>query len=172
VVLTPQLLASSSRVAKATHGRRRQKSRSLREEHEISHKAIAQGRPGCFRRTCMLVCTFCFAQQHTGPRVRRAPGLPCALRCWGQTKCKPRANHVARTPLHIHMSSPRRRGPSIPETAMTGPRGRGVLDPRLRGDDEGGDPLLQRHCEERSDAAIHPSTGRHAETWIASLRSQ
>ena len=28
----------------------------LREEHEVSRKAIAQGRPGCFRRTCMLVC--------------------------------------------------------------------------------------------------------------------
>src|SRR6185312_4572866 len=63
----------------------------LREEHEISRKAIAQGRPGCFRRTCMLVCTFCFAQQHTRPRVRRAPGLPCALMIRGQTKCKPRA---------------------------------------------------------------------------------
>ena len=30
----------------------------LREEREVSRKAIAQGRPGCFRRTCMLVCTF------------------------------------------------------------------------------------------------------------------
>src|SRR6187397_2940318 len=28
----------------------------LREEHEVSRKAIAQGRPGCSRRTCMLVC--------------------------------------------------------------------------------------------------------------------
>ncbi len=30
----------------------------LREEHEVSRKAIAQGRPECFRRTCMLVCAF------------------------------------------------------------------------------------------------------------------
>ena len=30
----------------------------LREEHDISRKAIAQGRPECFRRTCMLVCAF------------------------------------------------------------------------------------------------------------------
>src|SRR3954469_13828489 len=29
----------------------------LREEHEVSRKAIAQGRPGCARRTCMPVCT-------------------------------------------------------------------------------------------------------------------
>src|SRR5947199_6786605 len=35
----------------------------LREEHEVSRKAIAQGRPGCSRRTCMLVCRL----------------LPCAL---------------------------------------------------------------------------------------------
>src|ERR1043165_4616024 len=34
----------------------------LREEHEVSRKAIAQGRPGCSRCTCMLECTFCLAQ--------------------------------------------------------------------------------------------------------------
>ena len=51
----------------------------LRGEHEVSRKAIAQGRPGYSRRTCMLVCISCYAQQHTRPRVRRAPGLPCAL---------------------------------------------------------------------------------------------
>jgi hypothetical protein len=31
----------------------------LRGEHEVSRKAIAQGRPGCSRCTCMLVCTSC-----------------------------------------------------------------------------------------------------------------
>src|SRR4029079_8559177 len=30
----------------------------LREEHEVSRKAIAQGRPGCSACTCMLVCAF------------------------------------------------------------------------------------------------------------------
>ena len=29
-----------------------------RGEHEVSRKAIAQGRPGCSRCTCMLVCAF------------------------------------------------------------------------------------------------------------------
>ena len=29
-----------------------------RGELEVSRKAIAQGRPECFRRTCMLVCVF------------------------------------------------------------------------------------------------------------------
>ena len=30
----------------------------LREEHEVSRKAIAQGRPECFALPCMLVCRF------------------------------------------------------------------------------------------------------------------
>src|SRR5215510_1828281 len=50
-----------------------------RGEHVISRKAIAQGRPECFRCTCMLVCVSCYAQRHTRPRVQQAPGLPCAL---------------------------------------------------------------------------------------------
>src|SRR6202042_307081 len=45
----------------------------------ISRRAIAQGRPECFRFTCMLVCAFLCASMHTRPRVQRAPGLPCAL---------------------------------------------------------------------------------------------
>src|SRR5205809_2590475 len=32
-----------------------------RGELAISRKAIAQGRPECFRRTCMLVCVFAVA---------------------------------------------------------------------------------------------------------------
>jgi hypothetical protein len=51
----------------------------LRREHEVSRKATAQGRPGCSRWTCMLVCASFCAQLHTRPRVQRAPGLPCAL---------------------------------------------------------------------------------------------
>src|SRR3954467_9106915 len=38
----------------------------LREEHEVSRKAIAQGRPGCARRTCMPVCTSFHAQTAHG----------------------------------------------------------------------------------------------------------
>src|SRR6188474_965391 len=34
----------------------------LRGEHEVSRKAIAQGRPECFPLPCMLVCKFCLAQ--------------------------------------------------------------------------------------------------------------
>src|SRR5262249_25840836 len=36
----------------------------------------------------------------------------------------------------IQSSSPRRRGSSIPETAVIEPRSRGVPDPRFRGDDD------------------------------------
>ena len=79
----------------------------LREEHEVSRKAIAQGRPGCSRRTCMLVCSLCYAQSHTGPRVRRAPGLPRALYLeGGRFSSKARAEHVARSPRHTPLSSP------------------------------------------------------------------
>ena len=45
----------------------------------ISRQTIAQGRPECFRFTCMLMCVFCCCPLHMRPRVRRAPGFPCAL---------------------------------------------------------------------------------------------
>ena len=109
----------------------------------ISRQAIAQGRPECSRFTCMLVCAFLCASMHTRPRVRHAPGLPCALWFWGRTICKPRAGSVARMRSHIS-SSPRTRGPirrgfafcavgSMPffNTAMPG-----VMGPRVRGDDQ------------------------------------
>ena len=46
------------------------------------------------------------------------------------------ANRIARMPQRIHSSSPRRRGTSIPEAAVIEPRGRSVLDARLRGHDD------------------------------------
>jgi hypothetical protein len=45
----------------------------------ISRRTIAQGRPECFRFTCMLMCVFFRCTLHMRPRVQRAPGLPCAL---------------------------------------------------------------------------------------------
>src|SRR3954471_15737560 len=55
----------------------------LRGEHEASRKAIAQGRPGCFRRTCMLVCIFC--QSANGTRDRGCGTHPVfpAPSCFG-----------------------------------------------------------------------------------------
>ena len=54
------------------------KARLTREELEVSRKTIAQGRPDCFRRTCMLVCAFAciFAHETAGAARTR---FPCAL---------------------------------------------------------------------------------------------
>jgi hypothetical protein len=49
-----------------------------RGEHEVSCKAIAQGRPEC-SRCPVCSCALLFAQSHARPRVQQAPGLPCAL---------------------------------------------------------------------------------------------
>ena len=88
----------------------------LREEHEASRKAIAQGRPGCSRQTCMLVCSFLpSANRHAGPRVRQAPGLLCALRLeGGKFFSKPRASDVAGSRSHITPALP---GPLLPARA-------------------------------------------------------
>jgi hypothetical protein len=64
----------------------------------ISRKAIARGRPECFRQTCMLMCSLFLCNTHMRPRVRRAPGLPCALFFReGQRNAKLRAHRAART---------------------------------------------------------------------------
>src|ERR1700743_3174785 len=57
VVLTPREQASSSREAHAFRERWCQKA-GHQGEHGISRQTIAQGRPECFRRTCLLVCVF------------------------------------------------------------------------------------------------------------------
>ena len=73
------VLASSRRDAKVFAGDGGKRA-VLRGEHEASRKAIAQGRPGCSACTCMLVCKLLpMRRRHAGPRVREAPGLPCAL---------------------------------------------------------------------------------------------
>ena len=46
---------------------------------------------------------------------------------------------------------------SIPEAAMIEPRSRGVLDPRLRGDDEG---VLHRYLRVQRSEAIHAAAQR------------
>ena len=49
VVLTPGLLASSPWEANASRGRWWQEAPIHQGEHDIGRKAIAQGRPECFR---------------------------------------------------------------------------------------------------------------------------
>ena len=49
-----------------------------RGEHEGNRNTIVQGMPGRFRCTCgRLPCAFYLL--HTGLRVLRAPGIPCAF---------------------------------------------------------------------------------------------
>src|SRR5581483_1439709 len=54
------------------------KSPTHRGERRVSRQTIAQGMPDCFGEPVVtvpvVVCSF-----HPGPRVRRAPGIPCAL---------------------------------------------------------------------------------------------
>ena len=51
----------------------------LRGEHEVSRKAIAQGRPECSSCPVCSCATFVMRKSHARPRVQQAPGLPCAL---------------------------------------------------------------------------------------------
>ena len=62
-----------------------------REEHKVSRKTIAQGRPGLLRCTCGDYARVSISL-HTRLRVHWAPGFPCAL-CSQSDKrtCKTRA---------------------------------------------------------------------------------
>ena len=48
----------------------------LREEHEVSRKAIAQGRPECFPLPCMLVCSFVCANRTRDRGCSKHPVFP------------------------------------------------------------------------------------------------
>src|SRR5689334_7046885 len=113
--------------------------RSHRGDHVISRKAIAQGMSACSPlHLYARVHLFVAQARHTRPRVQRAPGIPCSLRFEeGQRTGKTRANHVAGTSTHTHSSSSGLTGrASIPKAVVIEPRSRGVLDPRMRGDDD------------------------------------
>ena len=117
----------------------------LREEHEVSRKAIAQGRPGCSRCTCMLVCAFVMRKLHTGPRVQRAPGLPCALSIRrGQKTTQnsgamlPRERETISTSLRAQRSNPPLRLPRYgllrcARNDVDGPQRTGSAGPRETG---------------------------------------
>ena len=102
------------------------------------------------------------AQLHARPRVRRAPGLPCALYFFrGQRNAKPRADRAARSRSHVQSSSPPPGRPNgRPMTGSGGgiqySRGRcdGVEMPRRTGSppSRGRRPRLWRSCRQ-----AHPS---------------
>src|SRR5215203_915676 len=48
----------------------------LRGEHEVSRKAIAQGRPECFALPCMLVCSFVCANRTRDRGCSKHPVFP------------------------------------------------------------------------------------------------
>src|SRR5215216_3681265 len=48
----------------------------LRGEHEVSRKAIAQGRPECFQLPCMLVCSFVCANRTRDRGCSKHPVFP------------------------------------------------------------------------------------------------
>ena len=83
VVLTPGMLASSPREASASRGRWWQEAPIHQGEHDICRRAIAQGRPDCLRRTCMLVCAFLvmhIAHETAGAARTRSSLRPLVLR--------------------------------------------------------------------------------------------
>ena len=110
----------------------------LRGEHEVSRKAIAQGRPGC-SRCPVCSCAVLFAQiarETAGAASTRSSLRP--LNFEGKPRRKPRAQGVARSRRRAQPSSPALCAivhwsgrSSIPETSMIEPKGRRVLDDDL-----------------------------------------
>jgi hypothetical protein len=88
--------------------RRWQQCKAHRGERVISRKATAQGMSDVLR--CPVCsCAHLLPVLRMRPRVQRASGIPRALRfSRGSRKinCKPRAQCVARSRLHIQLSSP------------------------------------------------------------------
>jgi hypothetical protein len=77
----------------------------LREEHEVSRKAIAQGRPEC-SRCPVCSCAFSIAQiaRETAGAARTRSSLP-PLNGEGQRNAKLRAQRAARSQIHIQRSA-------------------------------------------------------------------
>src|SRR4029450_13930546 len=77
----------------------------LREEHEVSRKAIARGRPEC-SRCPVCSCALLFAQiarETAGAASTRSSLRPLIKRA--KRRCKPRAISAARSSPHIQLSS-------------------------------------------------------------------
>jgi hypothetical protein len=78
----------------------------LRGEHEVSRKAIAQGRPECFQLPCMLVCIFSSANRTRDRGCSKHPVFPApSISKRAKRRCKARVFHTARSRLHIRSSS-------------------------------------------------------------------
>src|SRR5947208_13949069 len=90
----------------------------LREEHEVSRKAIAQGRPEC--SSCPVCsCAVLFAQiarETAGAASTRSSLRPQFRR--GQTKIKPRAQCAARTRNCINVIASAAKQSTSPPAAL------------------------------------------------------
>ena len=145
------VLALSPREAKLLGGDGGKKA-VHRGELEVSRKAIAQGRPECFRRTCMLVCASSVRNCTRDRGCGAHPVFPASSdKEGGKFFSKPRTDDVARSRTHTQLSSPGLTGrPSIPETPVIEPIGRSVLDPpharRMTAEDDAG-PSKQKRRE-------------------------
>ena len=97
------VLALSSREAKLLGGDGGKRA-VRRGEHEVSRKAIAQGRPGCSACTCMLVCAFLVRNctRDRGCSVHPVFPAPSSIR-EGNRRRKTRAKDVARRRNYIHV---------------------------------------------------------------------
>src|SRR6266404_1469325 len=75
----------------------------LREEHEVSRKAIAQGRPEC-SRCPVCSCALLFAQiaRETAGAASTRSSLRPLLSGGQEVDSKPRAQCAARSRSHIH----------------------------------------------------------------------
>ena len=77
---------------------------ALREEHEVSRKAIAQGRPEC-SRCPVCSCAVLFAQiaRETAGAASTRSSLRPLFSVRANEDSKPRAQCVARSRSHIHV---------------------------------------------------------------------
>src|SRR4029079_2837328 len=75
----------------------------LREEHALSRKAIAQGRPECCPLPCMLVCIFVCANRTRDRGCSKHPVFPApSISTRAKRRCKSRAKGVARMRNYVH----------------------------------------------------------------------
>jgi len=86
----------------------------LREEHEVSRKAIAQGRPEC-SRCPVCSCAFLFAQiaRETAGAASTRSSLRPLFRSGREVASQPRAIRVARSRSHTQSSSPAKAGDPV-----------------------------------------------------------
>ena len=110
------------------------------------------------------------ARETAGAASTRSSLRPLNKRA--EVSCKPRAISAARTRSHIQSSSSALCAlahwggrSSTPEASVIKSRSRGVLDPRMRGDDDGG---LHRHLRVIAKSEAKQSIAPPAKEWISS----